>query len=600
MNARNCQLCGKPLSRLRVGGDGDFCSKEHRNQFRLRAGMDRLVEVNKVASLMRRRESPRQIPTASLIRSGAIERHEFANLLPQAVSSEPSLPALRPGTAKPRIAVSRGACVPQEPVPVAGKRQQPRTHGGGIPLVPGKSVPPRLRLNRAGGREALGRGEIRAWNGSGSDVPSQARDYSRLPAGAVRSHLGEISAGLRRGGRKLMATSAGVRELRLAAAEGANLRVSIGLAFRLPAVKQPARRELAKTVAALPRLERPCLPSGMEQDFPARERDLSLSMPEIAATLPAAPRATTAGALSGRPGLLPSQRVFRDMPASEARGGEVRWKTPAPAWHGTPVTQKGAGFGRRNGAHLFNLPLRARRMDAGPQEGAAPFAVREDVLVPTVPYFNVLAAATDPGDAPPEPSVSAPPEILDPKPVLAPPVESVRFEEHFDSGWDNWVGGVADWKVDVAGVRPGGLALYLPTLDLSDYDLEFLTRIDTRTVNWVVRATGANTHLHCTVTAVEGDLLEFSRIVVRDGNAEPAVASTMLMPGKPRRTFTVRMNVAGPVFSIAIDGKTIDTWVDDRLATGGIGFMSVPDDRARLYWVRVCSPGTGSKEQSIQ
>ena len=36
MTARTCQLCGKPLSRLRVGGDGDFCSREHRNQHRLR------------------------------------------------------------------------------------------------------------------------------------------------------------------------------------------------------------------------------------------------------------------------------------------------------------------------------------------------------------------------------------------------------------------------------------------------------------------------------------------------------------------------------------------------------------------------------------
>jgi len=42
MNGRTCQLCGKPLSRFTVGSGGDFCSREHRNQYRLRAGMDRL------------------------------------------------------------------------------------------------------------------------------------------------------------------------------------------------------------------------------------------------------------------------------------------------------------------------------------------------------------------------------------------------------------------------------------------------------------------------------------------------------------------------------------------------------------------------------
>jgi hypothetical protein len=136
----------------------------------------------------------------------------------------------------------------------------------------------------------------------------------------------------------------------------------------------------------------------------------------------------------------------------------------------------------------------------------------------------------------------------------------------------------------------------MPTLDLSDYDLEFLARIDTRTVNWVVRAQGADSHLRCTITFVEGGELEFSRTIVEGGKAEAPIVSYTKVPGKKRTTFTVRMSVAGPVFSITIDGKTIDSWVDDRLATGGIGFVGASDDRARLYWVRVSSP-TSSKEQ---
>jgi len=88
--------------------------------------------------------------------------------------------------------------------------------------------------------------------------------------------------------------------------------------------------------------------------------------------------------------------------------------------------------------------------------------------------------------------------------------------------------------------------------------------------------------------------------VVQGGVAEAAATSSTRVPGKPRATFTVRMSVAGPIFSITIDGKTIDSWVDDRLATGGIGFMGAPDDRARLYWVRVSSPAAPSKEHTVQ
>src|ERR1035438_2411103 len=62
MNARNCLLCGKALSRIWVGAGEDFCSREHRNQYRLRLGMDRLQEANKVGTCRRGRENPKPIP----------------------------------------------------------------------------------------------------------------------------------------------------------------------------------------------------------------------------------------------------------------------------------------------------------------------------------------------------------------------------------------------------------------------------------------------------------------------------------------------------------------------------------------------------------
>src|SRR5204863_9266310 len=66
-----CLLCGKPLSRIWAGTGEDFCSREHQNQYRLRRGMDRLLEANKVASVMRRRENPRQIPIGNLRSAGS-------------------------------------------------------------------------------------------------------------------------------------------------------------------------------------------------------------------------------------------------------------------------------------------------------------------------------------------------------------------------------------------------------------------------------------------------------------------------------------------------------------------------------------------------
>src|SRR6476620_2989075 len=80
MAARTCLLCGKTLSRIWADKGEDFCSREHRNQYRLRRGMDRLIEANKVANVMRRRENPRQISTASLRSTGPSAPRNFENL----------------------------------------------------------------------------------------------------------------------------------------------------------------------------------------------------------------------------------------------------------------------------------------------------------------------------------------------------------------------------------------------------------------------------------------------------------------------------------------------------------------------------------------
>src|SRR5438270_7302526 len=119
--ARTCLFCDKPLSRLRVGGDGDFCSKEHRTQHRLRAGMDRLTEVNKVASLMRRRESARQIAPATLIRNAALGRRAFLDAQPARIDTNPRLMPLRPAAlARPRIDGSSDRCLQARLTPSAG------------------------------------------------------------------------------------------------------------------------------------------------------------------------------------------------------------------------------------------------------------------------------------------------------------------------------------------------------------------------------------------------------------------------------------------------------------------------------------------------
>jgi hypothetical protein len=175
------------------------------------------------------------------------------------------------------------------------------------------------------------------------------------------------------------------------------------------------------------------------------------------------------------------------------------------------------------------------------------------------------------------------------------------LEEHFDAGLHNWVGGTSDWKVDVAGVRAGSLALYSPSLDLSNYLLEFLTRIETHGVSWVFRAADFQNYYQATLAVAPGGGYELRRSLVTEGSAEAATvrsapASSPAPTGKT--AVTLRTRVAGNEFTVSLDGQVIDTWTDARLAAGGIGFVGAPEDRARLYWVKVTPIGNNSKEYS--
>ena len=117
MSARSCQLCGKPLSRIWVGSGGDFCSREHRNQFRLRQGMGRLQEANKVASVMRRREQLRPITTPGVSHEATVARRGFFQTRFVA-SAKQELPPIQVAASvpAPRVSAVSKDFIPPRPI----------------------------------------------------------------------------------------------------------------------------------------------------------------------------------------------------------------------------------------------------------------------------------------------------------------------------------------------------------------------------------------------------------------------------------------------------------------------------------------------------
>src|SRR5262249_28450556 len=150
-----------------VGSGGEFCSREHRNQFRLRLGMDRLQEANKVANLMRRRENAKAIPASQLARDRKASPRAAAPLhLPVRA---PAIQSLLPRTASLEITRISSTCpdlLSPRPPAVSMRAEArpldpPAIDGSGTrPLLPQRGTGLAVKMPSAG-MAALHRGLTR-------------------------------------------------------------------------------------------------------------------------------------------------------------------------------------------------------------------------------------------------------------------------------------------------------------------------------------------------------------------------------------------------------------------------------------------------------
>jgi hypothetical protein len=607
MNARTCQLCGKPLSRLRGGVDGDFCSREHKSQYGLRLGMDRLQEANKVANLMRRRENPRQFAAARLMCNSAGSARVCDSLKLLAAQVLPAgLSPVFSVAGKPQMATGPQGYLQPQPARLPGVSKARRPDSSRIRITSRKTAPA-LRRHEVSLRAKLAQARITALHTAPPETVAQPRRFDLLPHSRTRVELGLGPATLHTANALGMVSihqTPRTFKLRTTPQKGNALRVSSGIGFRVPRAHLPEQASAPAMRSALvwPHQLHSTTPGSVARQAAPKLLQVGLPIPNV--KCPAGPRPTRpARFLRANVVALAARRPAAGL-KPPARSGGVEWNPKDPKWAGSVPGPESAGFARRNGAHLFALPMQANTIDAVRQLASAPIHVQESpVGYPRVAIHDTLAGAIlSPGNLAGAPGGLAPgggsmadvePEAT---PLAAAPAVVMRLEEDFNNGWGNWTGGTADWLVDVAGVRTGSLALYNPSMGQIDYELEFLARIDQRRISWAVRAASQDEYCRCTLTAIPGGELEFSRSVMFEGAAEPEVTVAGRIAAKPKSSLTVRTRVDGESYTVSVNGKTIATWTDARLPIGGVGFMGSPEDRARLYWVRLSSSGSPAEE----
>jgi hypothetical protein len=170
----------------------------------------------------------------------------------------------------------------------------------------------------------------------------------------------------------------------------------------------------------------------------------------------------------------------------------------------------------------------------------------------------------------------------------------IEYQDDFRSGldaWDSHANLARSWSYDAAGfVRPGALALFRPSLPLSDYRVDFLGQIESRAVGLAYRAADfKNYYAIKLVVAHPGPLpiINLVRYAVVDGRVQRVLTKPLPITIRDGSLYHVSLEARGSDFTLITQGQIADYWSDGRFKRGGVGFFCGKGERARIRWVQI-------------
>jgi hypothetical protein len=172
------------------------------------------------------------------------------------------------------------------------------------------------------------------------------------------------------------------------------------------------------------------------------------------------------------------------------------------------------------------------------------------------------------------------------------PVASRSAADSVEMGGTGWM---SEWVSDSTGSALGRqISLYRPSGLMSDYRLEFVGGIERKSLGWAFRVVDSkNYHVAKLQRSNPGGPLQLIRFAVVRG-VEGRHAQAMLPLGIGGGVIRVRLDAIGSRFTISVQNQIIEEWVDDRLKTGGVGFLNERGEQGQVKSVQISfTHGTG-------
>jgi hypothetical protein len=168
----------------------------------------------------------------------------------------------------------------------------------------------------------------------------------------------------------------------------------------------------------------------------------------------------------------------------------------------------------------------------------------------------------------------------------------VSGSEMGGAGW------ITEWASDSAGSARGRqIALYRPSISMSDYRLQFLGRIEQRSLGWVFRAADSSNYYAAKLEADPGaSALTLTRFAVIGGFEGLHIQRTLRLDPGAAEMLKIALEARGPRFTISVQNQVVDDWEDDRLTSGGLGFLNEREERGEVQSVQMAFPKGGTRQ----
>lgn len=174
---------------------------------------------------------------------------------------------------------------------------------------------------------------------------------------------------------------------------------------------------------------------------------------------------------------------------------------------------------------------------------------------------------------------------------IIPENSPVKIHEDFSTGVKGWLGARAsEWDATAGQMRPTNLKIWKPSVRLADYRLEFEGQIDKNAMSWAFRAPDLRNYYATKIVVSKAGSLpkaDIVRYTVLNGSETDRQRLPLPISIRPDTLYHVQMSVRGSQFITRVNGQIVDTWSDNRLKRGGVGFFAERGESSSIHWVDV-------------